>query len=447
MLYDITGDLNHNNIAQESLITPSSDNNQTANWKTFFAQDVASVVLQKHCDIAVAVRLTMSPKRKRRVDGHKANTLRWNSAPTVVGSAYGLLKTPGQRPLTVGSHCTGWATEGLALESLNLPHQHLFACDNEPAVEVLLRRCFDIGMFFREASHPDSVALAPSVDIYLNGWPCQPQSNMGNRQGPADHRSLVVDYMIQYLAQKRPRCFVLENVASALQSRYSPWMEAIMQTLQSIGESECGESAYEIFFAVCNSEDAGLPQRRKRLYIVGANKKFYGATHGNPIFRWPHPLLPRGMESVLDRREDGTLVMGDGAISDPSLLTPTAMRNLLNMETQLQELGCNPSQHHIIVDVAASPSRQHFSVGICPTITKQRGGCRGFYNSHLNRRLTVSEMIRLQGASPDRFCNGANEIGSTAMGEICGNAMSPPVVQRILQNLLPSVGLVHGNAW
>ena len=430
-----------------SQFTPSRDHNQTVSCRPFSVQVVASVALQEHYNIAGAVSLTMPSKRKRCVDGDRANTLRWNSAPTVVGSAYGLLKTPGKRPLTVGSHCTGWATESLALELLDLPHQHLFACDSEPKVEILLRRCFDIGIFFREACHPDSVALAPTVDIYLNGWPCQPLSNMGNRQGPADHRSLVVDYMIRYLAQKLPRCFVLENVASALHSRHSAWMEAIMKTLKSISERGSGEPAYELFYDVCNSEGAGLPQRRKRLYIVGARKQFYGATHGNRNFWWPTPLLPRGMESFLDRNEDGTLVVGDGAISDPSLLNPTAMRNLLNMETQLQEVGRDPSQYHIIVDVAASPTRQQFSVGTCPTITKHRGGGRGFYNTRLNRRLSVSEMIRFQGASPDRFLNAANEIGSTAMGEICGNAMSPPLVQRILQSLLPSVGLVHGSAW
>ena len=104
----------------------------------------------------------------------------------------------------------------------------------------------------------------------------------------------------------------------------------------------------------------------------------------------------------------------------------------------------DPTQYHIIVDIAASKTRPNFHIdGICPTITKQRGGCQGFFNTFVNRRLTVSEMIRLQGASPDRFVKGVSKIGSRAMGRICGNAMSPPVVQRILQNLLPSVGLVR----
>jgi site-specific DNA-cytosine methylase len=145
----------------------------------------------------------------------------------------------------------------------------------------------------------------------------------------------------------------------------------------------------------------------------------------------------------MDRAEDGALIMGDGAKSDPSLLTSTAMRNLLNMQTQLEEVGCDPARHHIVVDVAASTSRQQFSVGVCPTITRHRGGGRGFYVTSLNRRLSVPEMIRLQGAEPERLNAGAMEIGPIAMGQICGNAMSVPVLGRILQNLLPSVSLTH----
>jgi site-specific DNA-cytosine methylase len=239
-------------------------------------------------------------------------------------------------------------------------------------------------------------------------------------------------------------CFVLENVASVLQGRHKIWMDGIIEELRSIKEHGSVESAYEVFLHVCSSEDAGLPQRRKRLYIVGARKQFYGVARGNPDFQWPLPLSPRVIESCLNRKEDGTLVIGDGATSDPSLLGGTAVRNLLNMQTRLHELGRDPSNYHIIVDIAASPSRENFSIGICPTITKHRAGCQGFYNTHLNRRLTLAEMIRLQGASPDRFRKVTKKISSKAMGQICGNAMSLPLVQRILQSLLPSVGLTVG---
>ena len=394
---------------------------------------------ERHCHCDPGARLTMPKPKKRKLE--RANTLRWNDAPAVKGSAYNLLKTPGQRPLRVGSHCSGWASEGLSLEALDLPHQHIFACDNDHGVEVLLKKCFDIGTFFREMSHPDSIALAPVVDVYVNGWPCQPQSNMGNGLGSEDSRSQVVDHLVKYLAQKLPRCFVLENVAAILHKRHLDWFEAILAALRTIQDPSTGEAAYEVLWETCKSEDAGLAQRRSRVYVVGAMKKWYGTTRGNPDFQWPPAEAPRPLEDFLDRAPDGSLMRGDGSISDPSLLRGTEMRNLLRMETQFEELGKDPAQYHIIVDVAASPSRAQLAVGMCPTITKHRGGLRGFYITSLNRRLSVSEMIRLQGASPERFMAALDDIGHKAMGEICGNAMSPPVLTRILQSLLPSVGL------
>jgi hypothetical protein len=222
-------------------------------------------------------------KRRKRADDSATNTLTWNRAPVVTGAAYDLLRTTGLRPLQIGSHCSGWASEALALEDLGgIPHQHLFACDISRNVEILLRRCFNIGTFFRDFSHPESIDLAPTVDVYVNGWPCQPQSNMGRRLGPADSRSMVVDRMVEYLQRKLPRCFVLENVASTAEARHREWFEAILECLRTLRDPGTKQLAYRIFWRVCTSEDAGLPQMRRRIYIVGAPTKWYGLNHGKP---------------------------------------------------------------------------------------------------------------------------------------------------------------------
>eukprot|EP00973_Karenia_brevis_P030926 4265061-Karenia_brevis.AAC.1 len=57
------------------------------------------------------------------------------------------------------------------------------------------------------------------------------------------------------------------------------------------------------------------------------------------------------------------------------------------------------------------------------------------------RRLSVSEMVRLQGASPERLAPAMKRISKAQLGKICGNAMSVSVVKAILKMLLPSVGL------
>ena len=65
------------------------------------------------------------------------------------------------------------------------------------------------------------------------------------------------------------------------------------------------------------------------------------------------------------------------------------------------------------------------------------------YVINVSRRLSLTEMIRLQGACPQRLAPGMQCITKSQMGQICGNAMSVPVFQEILRWLLPSVGLTH----
>ncbi len=57
--------------------------------------------------------------------------------------------------------------------------------------------------------------------------------------------------------------------------------------------------------------------------------------------------------------------------------------------------------------------------------------------------LTTSEMARLQGVDLERFQDAG--LTHQQMGRLIGNAMSVPVVARLLQSMLPAVGLTH--AW
>jgi len=59
--------------------------------------------------------------------------------------------------------------------------------------------------------HP---AELPDHDLYVAGFPCQPFSTMGSRQGVRDKlgRGLLINHIIATLAAKRPRAFLLENV-------------------------------------------------------------------------------------------------------------------------------------------------------------------------------------------------------------------------------------------
>ena len=319
----------------------------------------------------------------------------WNNSPSVVGTSFWKLRTPMRRALHVGTHCSGLCAETLALEHMDIPHKSLFACDSSEAVQTLLQCSFDIGMFFHDILHASAVEMAPHVDLYVNGFPCPPCSRMGNNLGPRDPRSQVVYPMLQYLESKLPTCFVLENVASITNSRHADYCMSIIDALEALQDPVTQEPAYTVFMGLCDSMDMGLPQSRKRFFVVGALNRCYGNAHGNPEFFWPALLPPANIVDFLDKDANGELVKGNGGNDDPSLLSQVSLRNLIHMQQDFDAIAMSPADFHVIVDICASPTRQHYTVGHCPTITKARGEEFGFYITSLNRTDNMKPIMKL----------------------------------------------------
>ena len=309
------------------------------------------------------------------------NAYLWNSSPCVLGTDYEKLRS--KRPLRIGSHCTGWASEALALELENIPHQHVFACDSCSSVETLLKCSFDIGLFFKDANHESSIRLAPHVDFYACGFPCQPFSDMGMHGDFNDDRTLPITKMLRYLKTKLPTCFVLENVATLTHANHALSCSAILDELDALVDPMTNTRAYTVFVRILNTKHYRLAHSRPRCFIVGALARCCG--HGNPDFEWPAIQPPSSIESVLDKNRDGSFVRGCGSVSDPSLLKSVPFRNLLSMQNDFDAIGKNPADFHVIVDIGASPSREQYCLGLCPAITKRRGSGQELFITSLNR--------------------------------------------------------------
>lgn len=105
----------------------------------------------------------------------------------------------------------------------------------------------------------------PEHDILLAGFPCQPFSNIGKREGFANKTQGTLFFEIaRILNYKKPKMFLLENVPGILTIQNGKTFEIIMDTLNSIG--------YDVFYDVLDAQDFELPQVRKRVIIVGYRK-------------------------------------------------------------------------------------------------------------------------------------------------------------------------------
>jgi DNA (cytosine-5)-methyltransferase 1 len=107
-----------------------------------------------------------------------------------------------------------------------------------------------------------------SCDIVLGGPPCQGFSTHRiNDAGVDDPRNALVLRYFEYVATLRPKVFLMENVPGILWPRHEKFLRAFY--------SEGEKAGYQIKQAVTlDARDYGVPQRRKRVFILGIRKDF-----------------------------------------------------------------------------------------------------------------------------------------------------------------------------
>ncbi len=108
----------------------------------------------------------------------------------------------------------------------------------------------------------------PDFDIMLAGFPCQPFSSAGNRKGFLDTRGTLFFQIERILKDKSPSAFLLENVEGLVEHDHENVGDKIGRTLQTI-LNKLENLGYKVTWSVLNAADFGIPQNRKRVYIVG----------------------------------------------------------------------------------------------------------------------------------------------------------------------------------
>lgn len=108
-----------------------------------------------------------------------------------------------------------------------------------------------------------------SVDIIIGGPPCQAYSVAGRAKlhDRYDPRKLLYRYYVRFLESFQPRVFLFENVTGLLSSRDTRGIR-ILPSIHDAFEN----AGYNIIESVYQAEQYGVPQRRKRLIIIGFRK-------------------------------------------------------------------------------------------------------------------------------------------------------------------------------
>jgi DNA (cytosine-5)-methyltransferase 1 len=107
------------------------------------------------------------------------------------------------------------------------------------------------------------------LDIIVGGPPCQAYSHIGrardDRNMKWDHRKFLYRYYVEFLKALKPKIFVFENVPGLMSSGGGRYLAEMRRLMKRAG--------YTTDLRILNAVNFGVPQNRKRIILVGWNKK------------------------------------------------------------------------------------------------------------------------------------------------------------------------------
>jgi DNA-methyltransferase (dcm) len=146
-----------------------------------------------------------------------------------------------------------------------LGHECVFASELDPTLRDVYKTNWGIepkGDIKKiVANEIDSI---PKHDILCAGFPCQPFSKAGKQLGREDHRGTLFDEIVKILEYRVPKYFILENVPFIKQHDNEETWNYMHKKFAGLG--------YEVDHEVYSPQDFGIPQHRKRIFIVGSLK-------------------------------------------------------------------------------------------------------------------------------------------------------------------------------
>lgn len=138
----------------------------------------------------------------------------------------------------------------------------------------------------------------PDFDFLLGGFPCQPFSSGGKRQGFVDTRGTLFFEIERILKAKNPYGFILENVEGLVKHDLENKNDQIGRTLATILDKLGNELGYKVSWKVFDSLEFGLAQSRKRIFIVGTKDKQISLNGHEPKFSNLESILEKGLETI-----------------------------------------------------------------------------------------------------------------------------------------------------
>lgn len=242
----------------------------------------------------------------------------------------------------------------------------------------------------------------PDCDLIMGGFPCQGFSTAGWFKKEDARNELYVE-MLEVIRAKKPNFFLAENVMGLLYMENGKVLSYIMNDFRKIG--------YRVKYKAINCVYYGIPQQRRRIFVLGAKPGFR--------FNFPFPTHLKNPKATLFPNRYKRWKTVRQAIGDlEGLDDPYPKGRIKNVQSRYKVRPNEPSRYTILASSTKIPI--HYN---------------GSLEDEFPRRLTVRECARLQ-SFPDNFhfCGPL-----TAQIKQIGNAVPPLMSYRLAQAIKVAV--------
>lgn len=223
------------------------------------------------------------------------------------------------------------------------------------------------------------------VDVIIGGPPCQGFSIAGNigRNFIDDDRNRLFKEFVRFVKIIKPRVFVLENVAAMERHNKGKTIKEIVSSFKEIG--------YDIKYKVLNAVNYGVPQERRRIFIVG--------TLGENNFEYPQEI--NKIVTVKDAIDDLPKLENGETSKIPN---HTAMKHSAQMLEKMSYVSDGGNRNDIPENLRpkSGDSRKYIRYNSKKPSFCVTGDMRKIFHYSQNRALTCRELARLQ-TFPDSF--------------------------------------------
>ena len=261
----------------------------------------------------------------------------------------------------------------------------------------------------------------PNHDILCAGFPCQPFSLAGKRQGFEDVRGTLFFDIARILKEKKPKIFLLENVKGLINHDKGRTFRKILNILSSKingleNMQEKENLGYNVFWKVLNTKDFNLPQNRERVFIVGFK---------NQTIKFEFPKkkkLVKELSEIIEKKP--------AEIKKMTKLSFEYVKKYLKKHKEYQKI--KDLKYLVANEVRKSRCNFHFkNISPCLTTKMGTGGNNVPYLVNYNRFFSINECLALQGF-PKNFKLTRNY--SEALKQI-GNTVTVPLVESIIKEI------------